>query len=46
MTTISHSVDNEVFAGASGATAPVTNPATGAVTGEVALASVEDTPAW
>ena len=42
MTTISHWVDNEVFAGASGATAPVTNPATGAVTGEVALASVED----
>ena len=42
MTTISHWVNNEVFAGASGATAPVTNPATGAVTGEVALASVED----
>ena len=42
MTTITHWVNNEVFAGASGATAPVTNPATGAVTGEVALASVED----
>ena len=42
MTTISHWVNNEVFAGATGATAPVTNPATGAVTGEVALASVED----
>src|SRR6476661_4720287 len=42
MTTISHWVNNEVFAGASGATAPVTNPAAGAVTGEVALASVED----
>jgi len=30
MTTISHWVNNEVFAGASGATAPVTNPAAGA----------------
>src|SRR6185295_14163434 len=42
MTTISHWVDNEVFAGASGATAPVTNPATGAVTGAAAAAF----PAW
>jgi malonate-semialdehyde dehydrogenase (acetylating) / methylmalonate-semialdehyde dehydrogenase len=42
MTTIAHWVDDEIFVGASGATAPVTNPATGEVTGEVALASVED----
>ena len=40
--TISHWFNNESFAGASTATAPVTNPATGAVTGEVALATVED----
>ena len=40
--TISHWVNGEVFAGSSGATAPVTNPATGEVSGQVALASVED----
>ncbi|WP_156448446.1 aldehyde dehydrogenase family protein, partial [Mycobacterium sp. NAZ190054] len=40
--TISHWVDNEVFVGGGGATAPVTNPATGVVTGQVALASVAD----
>jgi malonate-semialdehyde dehydrogenase (acetylating) / methylmalonate-semialdehyde dehydrogenase len=40
--TISHWIDNESFAGGSSATAPVTNPATGEVTGQVALASVED----
>ncbi|WP_460359542.1 aldehyde dehydrogenase family protein, partial [Mycobacterium sp. ZZG] len=40
--TISHWVDNKVFAGESSATAPVTNPATGVVTGQVALASVAD----
>jgi malonate-semialdehyde dehydrogenase (acetylating)/methylmalonate-semialdehyde dehydrogenase len=40
--TISHWLDNAPFAGSSGATASVTNPATGAVTGEVALASVAD----
>jgi malonate-semialdehyde dehydrogenase (acetylating) / methylmalonate-semialdehyde dehydrogenase len=40
--TINHWFNNEVFAGTSGATAPVTNPATGQVTGQVALASVED----
>ena len=40
--TICHWVNNEVFAGASGNTAPVTNPATGEVTGELALGSVED----
>ncbi|ORA45301.1 methylmalonate-semialdehyde dehydrogenase (CoA acylating), partial [Mycolicibacterium chubuense] len=41
-TQIAHWVNDEVFAGSSGATAPVTNPATGVVTGQVALASVED----
>ena len=40
--TISHWVNGEVFAGSSGASAPVTNPATGEVSGQVALASVED----
>lgn len=40
--TISHWMDNAPFAGAGSATAPVTNPATGEVTGQVALASVED----
>ena len=40
--TITHWINNKAFAGDSSATAPVTNPATGAVTGEVALASVED----
>ncbi len=40
--TITHWLNNQAFSGASGATAPVTNPATGAVTGEVALASVAD----
>ena len=41
-TTISHWMNNAVFAGTSAARAPVTNPATGAVTGEVVLGSVED----
>ena len=36
--TISHWCDGKLFAGDSGNTAPVTNPATGAVTGQVALA--------
>ncbi|PQP20534.1 aldehyde dehydrogenase family protein, partial [Rhodococcus opacus] len=40
--TISHWFDNKRFTGTSGNTVPVTNPATGAVTGQVALASVED----
>src|SRR6201995_3404583 len=40
--TISHWLDNKAFPGNSGATAPVTNPATGEVTGQVALANVED----
>ncbi|MCG7593771.1 CoA-acylating methylmalonate-semialdehyde dehydrogenase [Mycobacterium sp. PSTR-4-N] len=39
---ISHWVNGEVFEGASGASAPVTNPATGQVTGQVALASEDD----
>jgi malonate-semialdehyde dehydrogenase (acetylating)/methylmalonate-semialdehyde dehydrogenase len=40
--TITHWIDNAPFAGGSGDTAPVTNPATGEVTGQVALGSVED----
>src|SRR4051794_41676240 len=40
--TIPHWVNNKPYPGASGATATVTNPATGAVTGEVALATVAD----
>ncbi|MGQ9410732.1 CoA-acylating methylmalonate-semialdehyde dehydrogenase [Mycolicibacterium gilvum] len=43
--TISHWMNNAPFAGASETTAPVTNPATGAVTGQVALASVADAQA-
>ena len=39
---IPHWINNKPYPGASGATAAVTNPATGVVTGEVALASVED----
>jgi malonate-semialdehyde dehydrogenase (acetylating)/methylmalonate-semialdehyde dehydrogenase len=39
---ISHWINNESFAGTSSNTAPVTNPATGEVTGKVALATVED----
>src|SRR5262245_21215660 len=35
-------MNNAPFAGASGSTAPVTNPAAGVVTGQVALASVND----
>jgi malonate-semialdehyde dehydrogenase (acetylating) / methylmalonate-semialdehyde dehydrogenase len=41
-TTISHWINNETFPGSSDSTAPVTNPATGAITGQVALASVQD----
>ena len=40
--TVQHWCDGKLFAGASSATAPVTNPATGEVTGPVALGSVED----
>jgi malonate-semialdehyde dehydrogenase (acetylating)/methylmalonate-semialdehyde dehydrogenase len=35
-------MNNEPYPGSSSATAPVTNPASGAVTGQVALASVQD----
>ncbi|KAA0093123.1 methylmalonate-semialdehyde dehydrogenase (CoA acylating) [Mycolicibacterium sp. P1-18] len=44
-TTITHWLNNDAFPGASGNTAPVTNPATGEVTGEVALGSVSDAQA-
>ncbi|WP_019202609.1 CoA-acylating methylmalonate-semialdehyde dehydrogenase [Tsukamurella sp. 1534] len=44
-TTIAHWVAGTDFPGASGRYAPVTNPATGAVTGDVALAGVDDTRA-
>ncbi|MBJ8345660.1 CoA-acylating methylmalonate-semialdehyde dehydrogenase [Antrihabitans sp. YC2-6] len=40
--TVQHWCDGKAFAGATTATAPVTNPATGAVSTLVALASVED----
>ncbi|CAJ1581365.1 CoA-acylating methylmalonate-semialdehyde dehydrogenase [[Mycobacterium] wendilense] len=40
--TIGHWADGKSFAGNSERTAPVTNPATGVVTGEVALATAED----
>jgi len=40
--TIAHWRNNEPFAGAGAATAPVTNPATGAVSGQVALADASD----
>jgi malonate-semialdehyde dehydrogenase (acetylating)/methylmalonate-semialdehyde dehydrogenase len=39
---IAHWADGKKFSGDSDRTAPVTNPATGVTTGEVALASVED----
>src|SRR5829696_123786 len=39
---IPHWINNKPYAGSAGGTLPVTNPATGAVTGQVALASVED----
>ncbi|AYF77327.1 CoA-acylating methylmalonate-semialdehyde dehydrogenase [Nocardia yunnanensis] len=42
MQTIGHWLDGKPFTGSSAATAPVTNPATGVVTGQVALASAED----
>ncbi|MDV6284413.1 CoA-acylating methylmalonate-semialdehyde dehydrogenase [Rhodococcus jostii] len=42
MAVISHWLDNKSYPGTRVDTAPVTNPATGAVTGQVALASVED----
>ena len=42
MKTIAHWMNNDTYPGASGDTATVTNPATGEVTGEVALGSIED----
>ncbi|MFT4088312.1 MAG: aldehyde dehydrogenase family protein, partial [Gordonia sp. (in: high G+C Gram-positive bacteria)] len=42
MTTVQHWCDGKLFDGDSENTAPVTNPATGQVTGQVALASVSD----
>jgi malonate-semialdehyde dehydrogenase (acetylating)/methylmalonate-semialdehyde dehydrogenase len=39
---IVHWINNKPFPGSSAATAPVTNPATGQVTGRVALANLED----
>ena len=42
MKTIAHWMNNDTYPGASGDTATVTNPATGDVTGEVALGSIED----
>ena len=40
--TVAHWLDNKVFTGTSDRTAPVTNPATGRVTGHVALADIAD----
>jgi malonate-semialdehyde dehydrogenase (acetylating)/methylmalonate-semialdehyde dehydrogenase len=40
--TIAHWADGKPFAGSSDRTAPVTNPATGQITGQVALADVAD----
>ncbi|MCC3329889.1 CoA-acylating methylmalonate-semialdehyde dehydrogenase [Nocardia abscessus] len=45
MQTIAHWLDGKAFAGTSEKTAPVTDPATGAVTGRVVLANVADTRA-
>ncbi|WP_460725830.1 CoA-acylating methylmalonate-semialdehyde dehydrogenase [Nocardia heshunensis] len=42
MNSIGHWLDGKPFAGSNTATAPVTNPATGVVTGQVALASAAD----
>ena len=40
--TITHWINNKAYPGTGGNTASVTNPATGQITGEVALANVED----
>ncbi|WP_280253927.1 CoA-acylating methylmalonate-semialdehyde dehydrogenase [Nocardia abscessus] len=45
MQTIAHWLDGKTFAGTSETTAPVTDPASGTVTGRVALANVADTRA-
>ena len=42
MPVVSHWINNKLYPGTSGSTAPVTNPATGEITAQVALASVED----
>ncbi|MEU1208501.1 CoA-acylating methylmalonate-semialdehyde dehydrogenase [Nocardia sp. NPDC005825] len=42
MQTIAHWLDGKTFTGSSTDTAPVTDPATGVVTGQVALATAED----
>ncbi|PHV68967.1 CoA-acylating methylmalonate-semialdehyde dehydrogenase [Williamsia muralis] len=42
MSTIGHWSGGQAFAGAADRTAPVTNPATGEITGNVALADVDD----
>src|ERR1700753_1828729 len=41
-TTVPHWMNNAEFAGISTASAPVTNPATGAISSHVALAGVDD----
>ncbi|WP_181720529.1 CoA-acylating methylmalonate-semialdehyde dehydrogenase [Nocardia gipuzkoensis] len=45
MQTIAHWLDGKAFAGTSESTAPVTDPASGTVTGRVTLANVADTRA-
>ncbi|MEV0768294.1 CoA-acylating methylmalonate-semialdehyde dehydrogenase [Nocardia salmonicida] len=45
MQSIDHWIDGKSVSGTSETTAPVTNPATGAVTGELSLANVADTRA-
>ncbi|MEV0246071.1 CoA-acylating methylmalonate-semialdehyde dehydrogenase [Nocardia sp. NPDC050712] len=45
MQTIAHWLDGKAFGGTSARTAPVTNPATGVVTGQVALADRSDAQA-
>jgi malonate-semialdehyde dehydrogenase (acetylating)/methylmalonate-semialdehyde dehydrogenase len=42
MSVISHWINNKPYPGTNGDTAPVTNPATGQVTGRVALAGADD----
>jgi malonate-semialdehyde dehydrogenase (acetylating)/methylmalonate-semialdehyde dehydrogenase len=42
MNTITHWINNKAYPGTGGSTSPVTNPATGEVTGQLALGSVED----
>ncbi len=42
MQTIAHWIDGKAFAGAGAGTLPVTNPATGVVTGQLCLATAED----